>query len=95
MNVESILNKIADTSDAPAYLPMAQLQREQALANPAVTATPWDVGTYIVEAIFDEGGPQRYASDDSSQAMLEVWRTTSDEVLAAQILAGYQPIIGN
>jgi hypothetical protein len=72
---------------------MAEIQRASAIANPPNTRMPDEVARYIVEAIFDVDGPQRYGSDETSQEMLETWRVTSDEVLAEQILATYSSII--
>jgi len=93
INVNSILNVIADTTDEPAYLPMAEIQRAQAAGNPADTKSPDEVGRYIVDAIYDAGGPQRYGGDSSSQELLERWRTSTDEERAAHILTSYEAII--
>ena len=93
MNVDSILNKIADTSGCPAYLPMAQAQRALFEATEVTTATIDDAGRWIADAIFDDSGPQRYGSDERSQATLERWRTTSDEVIAHEVLATFASVI--
>jgi NAD(P)-dependent dehydrogenase (short-subunit alcohol dehydrogenase family) len=93
MNVESILNKIADTSTSPAYRPMAEVQRRNIESVEVPHATPDDAGRWIVDCIFDETGPQRYGSDPSSQATLERWRTTADEVIVAEVLTGYSSLL--
>lgn len=93
MNVESILNKIADTSSTPAYRPMAEAQRRMIEAVQVPHATPDEAGLWIVDAIFDHAGPQRYGSDAASQATLERWRTTADEVIVAEVLSGYSSLL--
>ncbi|MET0146614.1 MAG: SDR family NAD(P)-dependent oxidoreductase [Ilumatobacteraceae bacterium] len=93
MNVNSILNKIADTSACPAYLPMAQAQRAMFEAIEVPHATVDEAGRWVADAILDDTGPQRYGSDPHSQRSLERWRTTSDEVIAGEVLATYAGVV--
>ena len=72
---------------------MAQVQRKNIESSVVHTAMPDEVGRWIVDAIFDDTGPQRYGSDDSSQATLERWRTTADEVIAGEVLSGYSSLL--
>ncbi len=64
------------------YRPMARqaarLREEN--ADPMV-ASPAEAAALIVDAILDDGGPQRYGCDSLSIGMLDLWRRSDDEAM--------------
>ena len=48
---------------------------------------------FFTDAILDEGGPMRYATDDFSNGLLQHWRTTVDEEIMKEVLSRYQEIL--
>lgn len=95
LNKDSPARRLSDAARFPAYAPMAQLLHE---ANSQVFLAPTpaaDAASAIVDAILDHGGPMRYGTDATSVAALEVWRTSSDEQLAAAALAPFAPLMAH
>lgn len=88
MNVDSLLHRIADAAETEPYRPMAEAQRAMMDAVPPALSIE-DAGEVVVDAIFDDGGPMRYATEPVSLAMLDAWRSTSDEERMLRTLAQY------
>ena len=63
------------------------------VTKPDAFAFPDNLQLWIVDANFDDAGPQRYGSDAPSRASLERWRTTADEVIAGEVLSGYSGLL--
>jgi len=92
INADSILRRVADAVKYPEYEKMAKLQFQMNQQVPEATPA-LDVGYAIVNAILDDGGPMRYATDPGSNEMLQRWRTSLDEDLMGEVLARYQEIL--
>ncbi|WP_236793782.1 SDR family NAD(P)-dependent oxidoreductase [Amycolatopsis sp. GM8] len=85
INEDSVLGRVADAVRFPEYAPMAHRQRELNSEIPPATPAS-EVAATIVDAILDDDGPMRYGTDATSNAMLEILRTTSEEQLAQEVL---------
>jgi NAD(P)-dependent dehydrogenase (short-subunit alcohol dehydrogenase family) len=92
INADSILRRVADAVEYPAYRRMAELQFSMNRSSPEAQSAD-ETGEAIALAIYDEDGPMRYGTDDQSNSMLAAWRTTPDEERFAQAIAGFRELL--
>jgi NAD(P)-dependent dehydrogenase (short-subunit alcohol dehydrogenase family) len=93
LNKDSPAYRLADAARFTAYAPMAQVlldANSKIFLQPTPTA---DAARAIVDAILDDNGPMRYGTDATSNAALEAWRESSDEVVAERSLEKFRHLL--
>jgi NAD(P)-dependent dehydrogenase (short-subunit alcohol dehydrogenase family) len=87
INKDSPSRTMSTAASFPDYRRMAELLFEHNKLTIPPPTPSGVVGEVIADAIFDDDGPMRYATDENSRAALALWRSASDEDIMRQRLA--------
>jgi NAD(P)-dependent dehydrogenase (short-subunit alcohol dehydrogenase family) len=85
---DSCLYRLPEAAEVPAYREMALRLFPSIEKTPGTVVTPVaDAARAIADAILDDRGPMRHGCDPMSVAMLEAWRSATDEDAMRAFLA--------